>query len=437
MSLRELLEQPQSRTTQPCHGKIVRASRTTAYARLPHASLGDICTIAGDGATRAQIVAFNGDTVALAPFDHLHGIRVGAPVENLGTALSLNEQALAPGTILDAFGEPLDPNLSRRYGDRGGRRLNLFAPPPPALTRAPIHEILETGIRPIDALTPIGYGQRLGIFAPPGVGKSTLLGILAARAAVDITVVGLIGERGREVNEFIDDCLGEAGRQRTILVVSTGDETALRRATAPLTATRIAEYHRASGKRVLLLIDSLTRFARALRDLGFAAGEPPLAQGLTPSLYAELPRLLERAGTDRTGSITALYTVLSAEPVEGDVLAEEVKSLLDGHLVLSSPMRKLGYTPAIDPSRSVSRLASRLLSAAERDDAETLVTAIHRLVHDRDVVTFGGTPDPLLARALQYEEEIRSFMRHHRGSPSALADTRLQVARLARLLRGG
>jgi len=434
MSLSHLLEQPLSSPTQPCQGRLVRASRSTAYARLPSASLGDICTIDGSPPIRAQVVAFNEDSVALAPFTPLTNLRVGAAVHNHGVTLGLNECALVPGSILDAFGDPLDSDSLPTYQPAFNGGLRGISRPPHARERPPIDQILETGIRSIDALTPIGYGQRMGVFAPPGVGKSTLLGILAARAAVDITVIGLIGERGREVNDFIEECLGREGLQRSIVVVSTGDETAIRRATAPHTATRIAEYHRAQGRRVLLLIDSLTRYARALRDLGLAAGEVPLSQGLTPSLYSELPRLLERAGTSATGSITALYTLLSTESSDSDILSEEVKSLLDGHLVLSSRTRLLGYQPAIDPTRSISRLSNRLLRPEEQKTAATVIAAIARLLHDRDIVRFGGVPDPVLASALKCESQICRFMHQERGDPSALDSTRAAIGELARQL---
>lgn len=434
MSLSVILDRPFMPAAPPCHGKVIRASRTTVYARLPHASLGDLCTIVGDTPTQAQVIAFNGDTVALAPFDHMNGLRVGAPVLNQGQTLTLNERVITPGSIVDACGESMRSSPIRATSYQTASRIDLLQSPPPALERTPISDILTTGIRSIDTLFPIGYGQRIGIFAPPGVGKSSLLGTLAARAAVDVSVIGLIGERGREVNDFINDCLGMVGLRRTILVVSTGDETALRRATAPHTATRIAEYYRAQGKRVLLLIDSLTRYARALRDLGLAAGEPPLSQGLTPSLYTELPRLLERAGTNATGSITALYTVLSTESNGNDLLAEEVKSLLDGHIVLSPRTRLMGFQPPIDPTSSISRLASRISKPETQQHAATVVAAISRLLNDRDIVTFGGTPDPLLARALLHEDDIVRFMRQAREEPKSLAETQEHLAHLARLL---
>jgi FliI/YscN family ATPase len=265
-------------------------------------------------------------------------------------------------------------------------------------------------VRAIDTFCPIGYGQRLGIFAGAGVGKSTLLGMIARHADVDVCVIALVGERGREVQEFIHECLGEEGLARSVVVVATSDESPLRRLIAPQTATSIAEYYRAQGLRVLLLVDSLTRTARAIREVELAAGEPPVRQGYTSGVYTELPRLLERAGNDDSGSITALYTVLTTGEQDSDPLADEIKSILDGHLVLSQQVQLEGIRPAIDVLRSVSRLREKLQSEEVRVCMENLLTVLGRLRRDRDIVLLGGSPDPALRTALRIEPELKRFL---------------------------
>jgi type III secretion protein N (ATPase) len=293
---------------------------------------------------------------------------------------------------------------------------------------------MPTGIRAIDGFCTLAYGQRIGLFAPAGVGKSTLLGAMARGAAVDVVVAALVGERGREVNEFITDVLGPEGQKRAIVVVSTGDEPPLRRAYAPRTATAIAEYHRSHGRRVLLLVDSLTRAARALREIGLAAGEIPVRHGFTPSVYAELPRLLERAGTDEHGSITAIYTVLTHEEAESDPLGDEIKSLLDGHIVLSSRAFRRGRRPAIDIPRSISRLAHRVRTESLNAAVMTCAAALERLERDRDVVLFGGQPDAALSAALRLEGELEKFLSQSTHEHTPLEESFRRLTLLAESL---
>jgi FliI/YscN family ATPase len=419
-----------------CEGRLVRATGTILQAELPQAAIGDLCTVWGAAPLRCLVIGFTGTLASLAPFDHPSGLSIGAPIVNSGRPVTLNGANITLGRLFDGIGEELTPNSGCAPQRAAGQVLEITATPPHPLTRRPISEALLTGIRPIDTLTPIGYGQRLALIAEAGVGKSTLLGMIAERAAVDVAVIGLIGERGREVNEFIDGSLGTTGRRRSILVVSTSDETPLRRVFAPLTATRIAEFYRSQGKRVLLLIDSLTRYARAVRDLGLARGELPVRQGLTPSIYTELPRLFERAGNDSIGSITALYTVLAPRDGEDDALIEEVKSLLDGHIVLSNELRNRGFQPAIDPTRSISRLAPRLLTETENQHARTITRSIYRLLKDRELIAFGGTPDLELAAALRCEDTIGRFMHQSAAEIAPLTESRARAASLYRDLIG-
>lgn len=407
-------------------GRVVASRGPILVARMPSAELGEQCAVfrRNGRPLYAQVVAFQEDVVHLAPFEHPDGIGPGAAIEGTGRPPVALLAENTVGKILDPFGMPLTGS--------GGvpapllRECLLEAPPPSALVRTPISEPLVTGITTIDTLLTIGYGQRIGLFAGPGVGKSTLLGMLAKNAEVDVTVVGLIGERGREVREFIEHALGSDGLAHSVLVVSTSDECPMRRVLAAKTATAIAEAFRAQGKMVLLLIDSLTRTARALREVGLAAGELPVRQGYPPSVFTELPRLLERTGTDAVGSITSIYTILMQGEGDHDPMAEEIKSILDGHIVLSHEIAQRGLRPAIDPLRSVSRLLPQLVSKERLETVCTVVRMMERLHRDRDTVLFGGTPDPELASALELEPELMGLLTQDYTAPSKTLKSSLQ-----------
>jgi FliI/YscN family ATPase len=290
---------------------------------------------------------------------------------------------------------------------------------------------MRTGIRAIDLCCPIGFGQRIGLFAGPGVGKSTLLGIIAKNASVDRIVISLVGERGREVKEFIEESLGAEGLQRSIIIVSTSDEPPIRRKLAAMSATRIAEYFRDRGERVLLLIDSLTRTARAIRDVSLSAGELPVRQGYTASVFEELPRILERAGTSPSGSITAIYTILAEALEEQDILSEEMKSLLDGHIVLDRKLAQSGLFPAINVTKSLSRLTHRLLSDEEILHIRTLLEILHRLMNDKELLQLGGIADSKLKFCMEQERELLDFFHH--GICAKLTHHKSEKAFLKRL----
>jgi type III secretion protein N (ATPase) len=300
------------------------------------------------------------------PFGGIEGVGVGTEVLPTGRPLLLPVGEGCLGRILSARGEPIDGR-----GPLSGplQMLDLRREAPAPMGRQRIDKVFECGVRSIDALCTVGEGQRVGIFAPAGVGKSVLLGILTRNARCDIAVVALIGERGREVREFVEDSLGEAGLARSVVVVATADTGPIERTRAALAATATAEYFRDQGKRVLLLVDSLTRFARAQREIGLARGEPPTRRGYPPSLFAALPRLLERAGNSSAGTLTAFYTVLMEDEATPDPVAEEVRSLLDGHLVLTRKQAERGLYPAIDPNASLSRLMHGIVSPAHRQAA--------------------------------------------------------------------
>jgi flagellum-specific ATP synthase len=399
---------PSSPTTR---GVVISVEGPVVSARLPLAGLGDLCSITlRTGKTlQAVVVGFQGDVARLAPYESPDGITPGSPVLSAGLRPMMELPNSPLGGVYDVFGKPLVTSVAPR-APSSVLRLPLHRSPPPALSRRSISEPFETGIKVIDGLCSLGVGQRIGLFAGAGVGKSTLLGAIARNSPCDVAVVALVGERGREVGEFLHDALGESGIARSIVIVATSDESALRRSLAAHSATAVAEHYRAQGKKVLLLVDSLTRVARAIREVTLAAGEVPVRQGYTPTVYAELPRLLERSGNDAHGSITAIYTVLTNGEDETDPLAEEAKSLLDGHLYLDSKIAERGIRPAIDPLRSVSRLMSRVRSGDELAAANSLRKALARLRKDKDLLLFGGTPDGELKRFLDAEPKLTAFL---------------------------
>ncbi len=405
--LRLLSETAKKRASQTSHklysGKITAIKGPILYARLPAVALNDICTIhARSGRTlEAQVIGFQEDTVTLAPFDSIGDVSPGSTVTHSGDRASVR-LCTTPGNVLSARGELL--LSSQDHAHEVSLPVEKEAPNP--LSRTPIAEQLITGISSIDLFCPIGYGQRLGLFAGPGSGKSTLLGMIARNADVDICVIALVGERGREVREFIDECLGEEGLARSIVVVSTSDEPPLRRRLAVQTATAIAEHHRDKGKKVLLLVDSLTRVARAIRDVNLTAGEFPVRHGYTPSVYTELPQLVERTGTNACGSITAIYSILTSGSIDMDPLADELKGLLDGHMILHADIANWGVRPALDITASLSRLTNKLTDEKHRKAMCYIQKLVNRLFADKDALLLGGIPDDELQRALNLEPQI-------------------------------
>lgn len=411
-------------------GRVIGIRGPVVHATVPQVSLGDLCLITGRNGQNipAQVVGFQEDIISLAPLGILEGISPGAPVKNTARAFEIQVSDELRGHVLDALGRSLDeaslPNSQK------GVTINLVNPPPNPLERLPINEIMTTGIRSIDSLCTIGYGQRIGLFAGAGVGKSTLLGMIARNAVVDISVIALIGERGREVGEFIREVLGPIGLQKSIVVVATSDQPAMLRAMAGQTATAIAEHFRNKGKKVLLLVDSLTRMARAIRDVGLAAGEIPVRQGYTATVYSELPRLLERSGNDRNGSITAFYTVLSNGENDIDPLGEEIKSLLDGQIILSNKIAQSGIRPAIDISNSISRLISSLQQTETLEQVQLIRSIINRLKSDKDLILLGGTPDQELKAALRIEQDLNHFLANKLDENSDLKTTFQKLRKL-------
>jgi FliI/YscN family ATPase len=351
-------------------------------------------------------------------------------VEATSEALHVSVGEALLGRVVDGLGRPLDGDVD----SSSMSRVPVDRSPPLALERRPVSEAMPTGVRAIDAFATLARGQRVGLFAGSGVGKSRLLGTLARGADVDVVVVALVGERGREVGDFLRDHLGEAGRERAVVVVATSDAPALERLRAAQVATAIAESFRDRGKSVLLLVDSITRVARAQRDVGLAAGEPPVRRGYPPSVFSMLPRLLERSGQSALGSISAVYTVL----VEGDDLSEpiadEVRGLLDGHVILDRELSARGHYPAIDVIRSLSRVMSDVTSDAHRQAARTLRELLVAYESKRDLISLGAYArgqDPLLDRAVAALPEIETLLRQEERDASAFSRTIHQLQGLA------
>ena len=350
-------------------GRVAEAYGTIVRATGVMPAVGEICLLKSPGRAtplQAEVIGVTAEHAVLTPMGRLDGVSAQTLVVPTGKRQDVGVGDALLGRVLDANGQPLDgPPLPANL-----QRVPVYRDPPEALSRPLIDAVLPTGVRVIDALLSCGRGQRLGIFAAAGAGKSTLLGMLARGAVCDITVVALIGERGREVQEFLADNLGSEGLSRAVVVVATSDRPALERARAAQTATAIAEHFRDRGRSVLLLMDSVTRYARALRDVGLAAGEMPARHGFPPSVFAELPRLFERAGTAPQGSITAFYTVLMEDEDSGGPIEEEMRSILDGHIVLSRKLASAAHYPAIDSLKSISRVMSRLASPEHEATAQ-------------------------------------------------------------------
>ncbi|PMS14302.1 FliI/YscN family ATPase [Trinickia caryophylli] len=370
------------------YGHVERVSATLIGARLADCTIGHLCEIGhphrNARPTLAEVVGFDGAHVLLAPLGCTQGLSPGTPVRSLGRGHELAVGAHLLGEVLDGLGrplDPLDPADPRRVDAPAAqcRRQAVLAAPPPPTGRPRIADKLVTGVRAIDALATLGRGQRIALLAGPGAGKTTLLGALARGTAADVVVLALVGERGRELNEFLERELDRSRLARTVVVWTGADAAAIERVRAPFTATAIAEGFRAAGQHVLLLVDSLTRVARAQREIGLAAGEPPGRLGFPPSVYAMLPRLTERAGLTRDGSITAIYTVLT-ESDTGDPIAEEARSLLDGHIVLSRALVERGHFPPIDVLASLSRTMHAVVDDVHRSQAARLrdLLARHR-----------------------------------------------------------
>lgn len=413
-------------------GQVVDSVGLTIESKGPPASVGECCEIeARDGRRHlAEVIGFRGANVLSMPVESAEGIRFGDPVTSLGAHPEMEVGEALSGRVLNALGEPLDG------GDPpvATSALPLDGAVRSPLERAPIRTPLGTGIRALDGLLTVGRGQRVGIFGGSGVGKSTLIGMMTRNTEADVTVVGLVGERGREVGEFLEDALGVEGRARSVVVVSTSDQSPLLRMRGALAATSVAEYFASRGKNVLLVLDSLTRFAMAAREIGLAAGEPPTAKGYTPSVFTRLARLLERAGQFRNGSITAFYTVLMEGDDQQDPIVDAVRSLLDGHIVLSRALAAEGWYPPVQVLDSISRLMPAVTGPEHREQAALLRRLMAVYARSEDLVRIGAYKpgsDPELDRALQARAPLRAFLTQDAHERVRMPDALRRLASLA------
>jgi ATP synthase in type III secretion protein N len=411
-------------------GRVCAVTGLTVRLALPGARIGDVVLIRRRGEPlAAEIVGFDSGEALAIPLGELSGIGPDDVVESTGSPLEIAAGPELLGRVLDGLGRPLDG----RAPVRAAKSVAVDRAPPPALTRRSIELPLATGIRAIDGFLTLGLGQRIGLFAGSGVGKSTLLGAMARGTNADVVVVALVGERGREVAEFLRHALGEKASQRAVVVVSTSDAPALERLRAAQVATAVAEYFRDEGKSVLLLVDSVTRVARAQREIGLAAGEPPARRGYPPSVFAMLPRLLERSGQGEKGAITAVYTVLVEGGDMDEPIADEVRGVLDGHIVLERRVAARGHYPAIDLTVSLSRVMDSVVAPEHAAAAQKMRALIAAYEEKRDLIALGAYArgsDKHVDQALAILPDIERFLKQ---SPAELEPFERTIAELRAL----
>jgi flagellum-specific ATP synthase len=413
-----------STTVTRVFGRVTQVVGLVVEANGPNARIGDLCFIqtAEGSEIRSEVVGFRGDRVLLMPLGELSGVRAGCTVRGSGHCMRVPVGEALLGRTIDGLGEPMD-NLG---AIAAAAHYPIYALPPNALDRRMIDRPVSTGVRAIDGVLTLGEGQRMGIFAGSGVGKSTLLGMIARNCSADVNVIALIGERGREVREFMEHDLGPEGLKRSIVVCATSEQPALVRIKAALAATAIAEYFRDQGKSVLLMMDSVTRFCMAQREVGLAIGEPPSTKGYTPSVFALLPKLMERAGNSDKGAITALYTVLVEGDDTNEPIADAARSILDGHIVLNRKLTSRGHYPPIDVLQSLSRTMPLVASEKHVRSARDVRELIAAYNDVEDLVSIGaykpGTK-PLADRAISKWDSINGFLRQDKADGSAYEHT--------------
>lgn len=425
LDLGEYIEAVDWLTSVEVCGRVTELVGLLIRAAVPGARVGELCLIRSPHRARelrAEVVGFRGSEVILMPLGDIHDVAMGAEVVSMGRPMGVRVGEHLQGRVLDGLGEPVDGKGTLE----AAQEYPVMARPPEPLRRQRVTRPLATGVRALDGLLTVGEGQRVGIFAAAGVGKSTLMGMLARNTEADVNVIALVGERGREVRDFIEQDLGPEGMRRSVVVAATSNEPSLVRMKAAYVATAIAEYFRDQGRRVLLLMDSVTRFARALREVGLAAGEPPARAGFPPSVFSELPRLLERTGNSDRGSITAFYTVL----VEGDdmtePIADETRSILDGHVVLSRQLAAAGHYPAIDINQSISRVMSNIVSPQHNEAARKLREVLATYEAQRDLILIGAYKrgsDKRTDYAISKLEAVNAYLQQdaHEETPFAPA----------------
>lgn len=415
--------------TVRANGLVVQVIGLVVESIGPAAQIGEICEIRHNGGrnsltVKAEVVGFKSNRVLLMPLGEMTGIKPGSEVIATGDIQQVTVGDFLLGRVLDGLGTPAD-GLGPATG-AGSKKYPIFAAPPDAMTRRRITEPVSLGIRAIDGLLTMGKGQRMGIFAGSGVGKSTVLGMIARNTNADVNVICLVGERGREVREFIENDLGEEGLRRSVVVIATSDRPPLVRLKAPMVATAIAEYFRDQGKDVLLMMDSVTRLAMAQREVGLAVGEPPATRGYPPSVFALLPKILERSGTSDKGTITALYTVLVEGDDENEPIADTVRGILDGHIWLSRDLAGRGHYPAIEVGRSVSRVMPQVTPPEQRLAANRLRETLATFKEAEDLINIGAYVEgsnPRIDAARRLIEPARAFLRQGVHEESSLTET--------------
>ena len=409
--IKDYSDQVSNISTLEVDGKVTKVVGMVIEASLPNTSIGELCYIKtpNGNKVRAEVVGFRESQTLLMPLDKTVGVSSGCTITRSPEPMSITINPQILGRVLDGLWNPMD---NKQQID-SGVKWPVYNTPPNPLKRTRINEIMPTGVKAIDGLATLGRGQRIGIFAGSGVGKSVLLGMIARYAEADVNVIALVGERGREVREFIERDLGEEGLKKSVVIVATSDQAPMVRVKAALTATAVSEYFRDRGKNVMLLMDSLTRVAMAKREIGLAAGEPPATKGYTPSVFGFLPKLLERTGTSQNGSITAIYSVL----VEGDDLSEPVsdtaRSILDGHIVLDRDLANSGHYPAIDVLGSISRLKDQVIDEKHRQNSIRFLELLAKYKEQEDLINIGayesGT-NPELDKAIENIDQINDFL---------------------------
>lgn len=418
------------------NGRVTQVIGLVIESVGPSASLGEVCVIKSrneETICLAEVVGFKNNRVLSMALGDINKISPGSEIVATGKTFSIPVGRKLLGRIIDGLGRPID---GKGWIEPDEIR-SIYNQPPEPLERKRITQPIATGIRAIDALLTCGKGQRIGIFAGSGVGKSTLMGMIARHTNADVNVIALIGERGREVRDFIEKELGESGLLKSVVVVATSDKAPLIRVKAALVATAIAEYFRDQGFDVMFMMDSLTRVAMAQREVGLAIGEPPTTKGYTPSVFALLPKLVERAGTSSKGSITALYTVL----VEGDdfnePIADSARSILDGHIVLSRKLANMGHYPAIEPLESISRLMPDIISSEHKKSAEKVIDILATYREAEDLINIGAYvrgSNQKIDKALQLIDKIREFLKQDTKERAEFEDSINRLIELAKLI---
>lgn len=414
-------------------GRVNEVTGLVIKAFVPAARIGDLCLISSSyqkESLPAEVVGFREGQVYLMPLGNMEGVGLDSEVINTNRPLSVRVGPELLGRILNGLGQPIDkkgplPESLAEY--------SVMASPPDPLQRKRILDPISVGVNAIDGLLTVGEGQRIGLFAAAGVGKSTLLGMIARNTEAEVNVISLIGERGREVRDFLEKDLGEDGLKRSVIVCATSDTSSLVRLKSAYVATAMAEYFRDQGKKVMLMMDSVTRFARAQREIGLAIGEPPARQGYTPSVFSTLPKLLERTGNSDKGSITAFYTVLVAGDDMNEPVADEVRSILDGHIILSRRLAATGHYPAIDISNSVSRVMDTIVDKEHRGNANKLREILATYEKERDLIMIGAYQkgsDPRVDYAIGKIDKVNEYLKQDLYSKNSLPEVRKMLIQL-------